>query len=54
MPPALQKRNAHDVQEGILIPQGIIVTVLALLFVLIPMATRLSRRWWIWRPRCIW
>ncbi len=36
MPPALQKRNAHDVQEGILIPQGIIVTVLALLFVLIP------------------
>ena len=33
---ALQKRNAHDVQEGILIPQGIIVTVLALLFVLIP------------------
>ena len=36
MPPALQKRNAHDVQEGILIPQGIIVTVLALLFVSIP------------------
>jgi amino acid transporter len=36
MPPALQKRNAHGVQEGILIPQGIIVTVLALLFVLIP------------------
>ena len=36
MPPAPQKRNAHDVQwEGILIPQGIIVTVLALLFVLI-------------------
>lgn len=36
MPPMLQKRNAHGVQEGILIPQGVIVTVLALLFVLIP------------------
>lgn len=32
----LQKRNAHGVQEGILIPQDVIVTVLALLFVLIP------------------
>ena len=36
MPPMLQKRNDHGVQEGILIPQGVIVTVLALLFVLIP------------------
>lgn len=36
MPPVLQKRNAAGVQEGILLAQGAIVTVLALLFVLIP------------------
>lgn len=36
MPPVLQKRNAAGIQEGILLAQGAIVTVLALLFVLIP------------------
>jgi putative glutamate/gamma-aminobutyrate antiporter len=36
LPTALQKRNKAGVQVGILIPQGIIVTVLALLFVIIP------------------
>lgn len=36
MPPMLQKRNAAGVQEGILLAQGVIVTILALLFVLIP------------------
>jgi putative glutamate/gamma-aminobutyrate antiporter len=36
LPPFLQKRNKAGIQEGILIPQGIIVTVLAALFVFIP------------------
>jgi putative glutamate/gamma-aminobutyrate antiporter len=36
LPPLLQKRNKHGVQEGILAVQGLIVTALALLFVLVP------------------
>jgi amino acid transporter len=36
LPPALQKRNRHGVQEGILAAQGGIVSLLALLFVAIP------------------
>lgn len=36
LPPALQKQNKHGVQVGILIPQAIIVTLLALIYVLIP------------------
>lgn len=36
LPPLLQKRNKAGVQSGILGVQGIIVTLLALLFVLIP------------------
>ncbi len=36
LPPFLQKRNKAGIQEGILIPQGIIVTILAALFVFIP------------------
>ena len=36
LPPILQKENAAGMQEGILIPQGIIVTLLAALFVFIP------------------
>ncbi|MCW1300849.1 MAG: amino acid permease, partial [Candidatus Parvarchaeota archaeon] len=36
LPPFLQKRNKAGIQQGILIPQGIIVTILAALFVFIP------------------
>ena len=36
LPPALQKRNKHNVQVGILIVQGIIVTLLALIYVIVP------------------
>jgi putative glutamate/gamma-aminobutyrate antiporter len=36
LPPSLQRRNRAGIQIGILIPQGIIVTVLALIFVVIP------------------
>lgn len=36
LPPALQKRNKHDVQVGILVLQGIIVTLLALIYVIVP------------------
>lgn len=36
LPPALQKRNKNGVQVGILTVQGIIVSVLALLFVFVP------------------
>jgi putative glutamate/gamma-aminobutyrate antiporter len=36
LPPFLQKRNKHGVQEGILAVQGLVVSALALLFVLIP------------------
>ncbi|GIG26985.1 APC family permease [Cellulomonas denverensis] len=36
LPPALQRRNKAGVQVGILMAQGAIVTLLALLFVLIP------------------
>ncbi|WP_241222903.1 APC family permease [Bifidobacterium samirii] len=36
LPPAMQRRNQAGVQVGILIPQGVIVTVLALLFVIVP------------------
>ncbi|QDW61539.1 APC family permease [Oerskovia sp. KBS0722] len=36
LPPALQKRNAAGVQVGILGVQGIVVSVLALLFLVIP------------------
>jgi putative glutamate/gamma-aminobutyrate antiporter len=36
LPPALQRRNGHGVQVGILIPQGIIVTALALIYVIVP------------------
>lgn len=36
LPPALQRRNKRGVQVGILLVQGAIVTILALLFVLIP------------------
>ncbi|MCL2366216.1 MAG: APC family permease [Oscillospiraceae bacterium] len=36
LPSVLQKQNKRNVQVGILIPQGIIVTLLALIYVLIP------------------
>jgi putative glutamate/gamma-aminobutyrate antiporter len=36
LPLGLQRRNHHGVQSGILIPQGIVVSLLALMFVLIP------------------
>jgi amino acid transporter len=36
LPPLLQKTNEHGVQSGILIFQGIIVTVLAFIYVLVP------------------
>jgi len=36
LPPALQRRNKAGVQVGILAVQGVIVTLLALLFVLVP------------------
>lgn len=36
LPPFLQKRNKHGVQIGILILQGVIVTVLALIYVIVP------------------
>lgn len=36
LPPALQKRNKHGVQVGILTLQGTIVTILALIFVFLP------------------
>jgi amino acid transporter len=36
LPLALQKQNKHGVQIGILIPQGMIVTVLALIYVVVP------------------
>ena len=36
LPPILQKRNKHNIQIGILIPQGIIVTILAMIYVLFP------------------
>ncbi|MDR1187407.1 MAG: APC family permease, partial [Bifidobacteriaceae bacterium] len=36
LPPWLQKRNAHGVQDGILALQGLIVSALALIFVLVP------------------
>ncbi|MCL2843140.1 MAG: APC family permease [Oscillospiraceae bacterium] len=36
LPPALQKQNKKGVQIGILIPQGVIVTLLALIYVLVP------------------
>ncbi|MCQ9367467.1 amino acid permease [Brevibacterium sp. 91QC2O2] len=36
LPPALQKRNKAGVQSGILTVQGIIVTILAALFIVIP------------------
>ncbi len=36
LPPVLQKRNKHGVQLGILIVQGIIVTLLALIYVIVP------------------
>ncbi|WP_083941487.1 APC family permease [Sanguibacter suarezii] len=36
LPPALQKRNAAGVQVGILGVQGIVVSVLALMFIVIP------------------
>jgi putative glutamate/gamma-aminobutyrate antiporter len=36
LPPVLQKQNKHGVQIGVLIPQGIIVTALALIYVLAP------------------
>lgn len=36
LPPALQRRNKNGVQVGILTAQGIIVSVLALLFVVVP------------------
>jgi putative glutamate/gamma-aminobutyrate antiporter len=36
LPPLLQKRNQHGIQDGILALQGIIVSALALIFVLVP------------------
>ncbi|MDR2347118.1 MAG: APC family permease, partial [Bifidobacteriaceae bacterium] len=36
LPPLLQRRNRHGVAEGILAVQGVIVSALALLFVLVP------------------
>jgi amino acid transporter len=36
LPPLLQKRNKYGVQIGILVPQGIIVTILAMIYILIP------------------
>jgi putative glutamate/gamma-aminobutyrate antiporter len=36
LPPALQKRNKHGIQDGILALQGLIVSALALIFVLVP------------------
>jgi len=36
LPPALQRRNGAGVQRSILLLQGVIVTILALLFVVIP------------------
>ncbi|MDR0431949.1 MAG: amino acid permease [Bifidobacteriaceae bacterium] len=36
LPPLLQRRNRHGIQVGILVPQGIIVSLLALMFVLVP------------------
>jgi amino acid transporter len=36
LPPVLQNRNKHGVQEGILALQGLIVSALALLFVFVP------------------
>jgi len=36
LPPALQKQNKHGVQIGILIPQAVIVTLIALIYVLVP------------------
>ncbi|MCL2563813.1 MAG: APC family permease [Oscillospiraceae bacterium] len=36
LPPVLQKQNKRGVQVGILIPQAIIVTLLALIYVLVP------------------
>ncbi|MCE2079390.1 amino acid permease [Streptococcus thermophilus] len=36
LPPLLQKKNKHDVQVGILILQGLIVTALAMIYALIP------------------
>jgi amino acid transporter len=36
LPPVLQKQNKQGVQIGVLIPQGIIVTALALIYVLAP------------------
>jgi amino acid transporter len=36
LPPVLQKQNKHGVQIGILIPQAAIVTILALIYVIVP------------------
>ncbi|MCH3967870.1 MAG: amino acid permease [Atopobiaceae bacterium] len=36
LPPVLQRRNKHGVQVGILMVQGIIVTLLALIYVIVP------------------
>jgi len=36
LPLRFQKQNKHGVQSGILIPQGIIVTILALIYIVLP------------------
>ena len=36
LPPVMQKRNKNNVQEGILIIQGCIVTLLSIMFVIMP------------------
>ncbi len=36
LPVGLQKRNAAGMQQGILVPQGLIVTALAAIFVFVP------------------
>jgi amino acid transporter len=36
LPPTFQKANKHNVQVGILVPQGIIVSLLASIFIFVP------------------
>jgi len=36
LPPVLQKENKHGVQSGILLPQAVIVTLLAIIYVVVP------------------
>src|SRR6185312_11806562 len=44
LPPFLQKLNSHGVQQNILVSQGLVTTVIALLYALIP---SVSSAYWI-------